>query len=651
MEALGLEDLQTLIRRNPDGNDKIMLPWGGDEYLPTQTSQEIEKRIRLAASKVGIPIKTVLLTTPSRYFQDVAKSRVALPTYTYDFNPLLVAHDLRGIWGQRPKLKIAERRSEDALESSEKLASIASLYGQPYPLADFERAWQWVLSNQVHDTMGGSHSDEVYDIAMSRYGGALEAGRQAEADALFHLSRQIDTSRSGDFPIVVFNTLSFQRTELVRITRTLFQETWLSNKEVKDFRVVDPEGNAVPFRVVAASRTADYAELTRDAGLSMVEIEFLATQVPALGYRVYRIEPKEGSLPVPHWHPIEGEVSNRFFTLGIDPASGSISKLVDRRSGKTLLAPGRYGGNELVLEEEKNPHMEGMIHFTGGEIRASQTRPESITMLADGLGTTVRIEGSFLGGRRIQEIKLYEQLPRIDFRTELKSFPGRDGMLTAVFPIPRRAGTKARHETHNAVVERPDGIYFAHTWVDLPNSDGGLAILNRGTGGNQIEGGEARLILLRSLTHFVGYHTPQAAEAGDHEFEYSLYPHSGDWGASDVMEQAHSINSPLRVISTDAHEGSLPTEHSFLSIQDGHFEVTALKKAEQSDEFILRGHETQGKAGLVRLQVGLPVQQAWFADLLERPGHETAVVRGSIAFDCQPFEFVTLRLKMEPLNQ
>ena len=287
-----------------------------------------------------------------------------------------------------------------------------------------------------------------------------------------------------------------------------------------------------------------------------------------------------------------------------------------------------------------------MIHFTGGEIRGSQFRPHSISELADDLGTTLRIQGPFVGGQRVQEITLYNQLPRIDFRTELRGFPGHDGMLTVVFPMRRSADLKSEYETHNAVTRRPDGIYDAHTWVDLEDSDGGVAILNQGTGGHQIDGGNARLILLRSVTHYRGYHAPEASEAGIRSFQYALYPHPGEWSGSGVVEQAHSFNSPLRVISTDVHQGSLPAEYSFLSIPSGHFEVTAWKQAEQGGEFILRGHETQGKAGRVRLHVELPVQRAWFADLLEQPGKEAAVDHGSVEFDCQPFEFVTLRLRM-----
>lgn len=117
------------------------------------------------------------------------------------------------------------------------------------------------------------------------------------------------------------------------------------------------------------------------------------------------------------------------------------------------------------------------------------------------------------------------------------------------------------------------------------------------------------------------------------------------------MEEAHSFNSPLRIISTDPHEGSLPAEFSFLSTQSGDFEVTALKKAEHGDEFILRGHETQGKAGRVQLHIELPVEQAWIADLLEQPGKEVPVHQGEIEFETRPFEFVTLRLRMKPRGE
>src|SRR5262249_42344809 len=117
------------VAHNVADNDKILLLWGEDLYYPTESTAEIEKRLREAAKETGVAIKAVVFCTPSKYFQDVEKSGVALPTYTYDFNPPLFIRDLRGLYGQRPKAKLAERSAEDMLESSEKFASIASFYG------------------------------------------------------------------------------------------------------------------------------------------------------------------------------------------------------------------------------------------------------------------------------------------------------------------------------------------------------------------------------------------------------------------------------------------------------------------------------------------------------------------------------------------
>src|SRR6201999_227630 len=58
------ENLKSLIRRNVPGNDKILVPWGGDLYLPTESTAVMEKQLRKAAEDSHIPIKAVLFSTP-----------------------------------------------------------------------------------------------------------------------------------------------------------------------------------------------------------------------------------------------------------------------------------------------------------------------------------------------------------------------------------------------------------------------------------------------------------------------------------------------------------------------------------------------------------------------------------------------------------
>lgn len=621
---------EPFVSHNLEGNDKIFIAWGGDLYFPDETTAQIEESIRTAAAGMHVPIKSVVFCTPRRYFEEIEQSGLTLPTYTYDLNPPLFVQDLRGLYGERPNAKLANRQAEDMLESAEKFSTVASFLGQPYPSKDFDEAWEKVLFNQDHDALPGSHIDGVDNNMIDRYGGAIEAGRAAQDLSLYRISGLINTSDSGKFPFLVFNALSFPRSEVVRYT-PLFKE------ELKNFRLLDERGRPVPFRILNASRHSDTDPL------SMAAIEFVAEDMPALGYRLYRLEPIDGNAQLSEWHAAKNEVSNHFFILRLDPATGSILGLVDRRSGVDLLDTTRYGGNELVLEEEKDPDSEGMVHLTGMEIRGSQFPPDAITEMNDAVGTRVRIQGPFMGGRRTQEITLYNKLPRIDFRTELLGFPGHDGMLTAVFPLRHEGELKIEYETHNAVTQRPDGIYDAQTWVDAENPAWGVALINRGTGGHHTEKGTLKLILLRSLTNYRGYYCPKESEAGSHTFEYSLYPHAGTWSAAGVVEQAHSFNSPLRVLAAYAHEGSLAPRKGFVSI-DGHFEITAFKKAQRGNDFILRGHESQGQTGKVNIRLEMPFKRAWLADLLEQPIQPVAIRQGSIEIVCHPFEFVTLRL-------
>ena len=61
-------------------------------------------------------------------------------------------------------------------------------------------------------------------------------------------------------------------------------------------------------------------------------------------------------------------------------------------------------------------------------------------------------------------------------------------MLTVVFPFRLRGDAKTEYETHNAITQRPDGIYDAQTWVDLEGSNGGAAILNEAPAATKLTG-------------------------------------------------------------------------------------------------------------------------------------------------------------------
>ena len=90
----------------------------------------------------------------------------------------------------------------------------------------------------------------------------------------------------------------------------------------------------------------------------------------------------------------------------------------------------------------------------------------------------------------------------------------------------------------------------------------------------------------------------------------------------------------LMPFATDAHAGTLPSHHSFVSVEEGQFEITALKRSEDGKSLILRGHETMGKKGKVTVALDHAPAQAWLADLTERPGRKLPLQQGKIQFEC-----------------
>ena len=139
--------------------------------------------------------------------------------------------------------------------------------------------------------------------------------------------------------------------------------------------------------------------------------------------------------------------------------------------------------------------------------------------------------------------------------------------------------------------------------MDAESNGYGMGFINNGMAGFHTDHGVIRMTLLRSITNYRGYNAPGASEAGSHTFEYSIYPHAGAWNASELINQAHSFNSPLRVVATD---DTRPLAVEQFYDGRGKFEITALKKAEKGEEFILRGHETMGTDSIVRLKFSLP---------------------------------------------
>jgi len=573
--------------------EDLLVPYGSDVSRPTADSAAIRRDVETRLGNLDIAAGQVRVATALEYFEALRRVPGPLPVVRLDFNPPQRAQDLRGTYDNRMELKKRNRAAEQALYSAECLAAIASAAGHGYPAAALSDLWHKLLFTHFHDTMGGSHSDPVYLGAMERLEAVLA---QAEPMSAASLRQIVPGAAEGGEWFAVFNTLSVQRSELCRVR--------LPRSKVAEgagLQLEDAAGRAAAFRVIDSP---DLGTPPADAG-----IEFIAEDLPATGYRAYRLVRGARRRPSSHRRIGSNYLDNERFHLEWDPRTGDLTALRDKRRGREVLVG---ASNVLVFAREKKPNLEGNLHLTGEAMSSSDHAAASITPEQDDLALRVRCVTHLPDCVLEREIILWDRMERIDFRTTLRDFTGGDVLVKAVF-APRLDWGKVErvYETPFAATVRPEGHFAARTWVDCSDGHCGVALLNRGTPGYWIANGKLELVLLRSLANYTDYQrsgrgkgvpgyerstqTELAREQGTHRFDYALVPHSGGWRSGKLPELGLGYNTPLTCLAglgTTARKGA---GRSFIACSPD-FLLTAIKRAEDGHGLIVRGYETRGQS-------------------------------------------------------
>jgi alpha-mannosidase len=93
------------------------------------------------------------------------------------------------------------------------------------------------------------------------------------------------------------------------------------------------------------------------------------------------------------------------------------------------------------------------------------------------------------------------------------------------------------------------------------------------------------------------------------------------------------------------HTGSLPLEHSYLSVSPQNVLLTAVKKAEDDNGLILRVYEWAGKESEVVFNVPPGATGATETNLMEKPLGSALPVTGSeVKVAIHPFEILSIRV-------
>jgi alpha-mannosidase len=578
------------------------------------------------------------------FFSDLGKKLPQMQVPVWDGELYFQYH--RGVFTTQAETKRRIRRAEETVLNAEKFASLASLYGRPYPQNGMEFTWKNLLFDHFHDIMPGSGVAVNYLDAKRNLEEVDRAANEVTMGSLREIAAHVNTQGEG-VPVLIFNPLSWPRTEVSEVEVQL-------PAPAKQIEVVDSTGKSAESQLVSIDAETHRARF------------LLLSNTPSLGYKTYFVR-AAASAPTIHsmLKASTNILENEFLRVKIDPVTGCMTSLFDKRTNTEALAPAETDtggsktsicGNLLQTFVDKPQRWDAWnIDADFEKQHWDLDKADEVTLVENGpLRAVIEIKNHFQNSTFVRDVTVYAGVPRIDVKMTAEwhekhillkvAFPLSAHSDKAAFEIP--FGSVERPTTRNTPAEQAQFEVPAQRWADISDSKHGFSLLNDCKYGYDAKGNVLRLSLLRSPE----YPDPHADE-GHHEFTYSLYPHSGGWKDALTIRRGYELNYKLISLPFGKHEGALPAEHSFVQAQADNVIITALKKAEDENALVVRFYEWAGKDSEVTIHLPPGAESAAETDLMEKPIGSAAVRDGGVTIHTKPYEIKTIKVQFSSLPQ
>ena len=597
------------------------------------TEQSVALLEKMVTKKDGMgegPVHVISATADQMFLDIKPDMQTKMPTYTGDLE--LINHSAGSLTSQAYH-KRWNRKNELLADAAEKASVAAEFLGaRQYPHDRLTDAWTLVMGGQFHDTGAGTALPRGYEfaqnddvIAMNQFAGVLESATQG-------ISAGLNTEGAG-VPVVVYNSLNIPREDVVEAS------VKFPGEQPKAVRVVGPDGNAVPAQV--------------DGG----KVLFLAKTL-SVGYSVYRVEraPSEAKTEL---KATASSLENARYSVKLN-ADGDVSSIFDKQLSKELLAapmrlaistdtPRQWPAWNMDFDQEQAAPRT----FVGGKatVRVVENGPVRVA---------VEVTRETEGSKFVQTVRLSagDAGNRVEFGESI-DWKDTAANLKAVFPL-TASNKLATYNWEIGNVQRPNAFdrqfeVASHHWIDLTNADGayGVTLLTDvKNGSDKRDDNTLRLTLLRTPGFLPtaknhNYSDQANQDWGHHEILFGIAGHAAGWRGAQTDWQAYRLSTPLIAFDTASHPGTLGREFSLVSLSNPRIRILALKKAELSDEVIVRLEELDGKpAPNVSVKFAGAVTAAREVDGQELPIGSANIVGGALQTSFTAYQPRTFALKL-----
>jgi len=551
------------------------------------------------------------------------------------------------------------RQAHDDLLTAEKLAAAASLIdrGAAIPKAEIRDGYAQTMLFDEH-TWGAHNSikEPEEELVRGQWAqksifvyNAREIAGTVRDRSLAVLTRNITT---GDgWPLVVFNPLSWNRTDVVRI--------------VLPRRLADMNGR---FQLIEKRTGAEISYQILDPNILM----FQANDVPSIGYAVYTVVPDVLPSPPASLTVVEeNRIENRFFRVTADAGSGGLRSVIDKESGRELVDPASpYLLDQFIYENAEG----GRAAVDNRETRATFKRYLAGSgSVAPGLqgpvaSSLVLMSQAFRHPEIRQEIILYDGLKRIDIINRLRkeeTFEPEAAYFAFPFMI---EGGRFRFEIAGAAmapeIDQLPGTtrdwLAVQNWVETAGPKNSLVWspveaplvqfgdINTGKwlGKLEIPNQTVFSYIFNNywMTNF------KASQGGPLVFRYAFTSRPG--GADSVASTRFGAEARTPFVADWLPKnlpGTLPADSlSFFAVDQSNVLIQTVTAAESGEGIVVRLREIGGLETRARIFSDLfTAEMLTYAatDIGEHPANTFEVVPRSIYVDLKPFQIVTVKIR------
>ena len=647
--------------------NNVLMPSGSGVTMPQEeTTRRVKNWNKNHKSRMKV-------ATPLEFFKSLEKEKKKLlvrkgEMYSGKYSRVFPNTSSTRIW-----LKKCLRDCENKLLSLEKFNLINSLFRNDY-FKGIKSCWKKVLFLAFHDVIPGTGIDAGYKEArddISFLNKELPSLTSYVLDSI--IDNDANNEDYGD--IVVFNSLSWPVSNWTEIV--------LNFKEGEIFEIGGLKSND-------EEKEVEIIELSKhkDKSLKKVKIGFLA-DVPATGYRTYELIKEKPKNQISSFlKTTNNSIENKFFKVNFSKDNGLIEIL---KEGKKICQ-----GNEIIIDDEGGDlyyHKESFdfpLKTEKGEgLKYGTFKVKKLWLEGSSLRKIINIETDYYSlrwpYRLVDKLKpliwrypfikfkkkiiVYKDIPRIDFLTTVENNHPRirlrvkfdtninkpEYTCDTQFGVIKRK-TNQYYLEGKGWIEKPSGLFPCLRWIDYSDREKGITLINKGNPENEVRDNNIYLTLLRSVDMLssdgkAGPIIPvsDAKEFKKYVFEYSLYPHKGDWKKAKSWKQGYEFNNNLIALPL-VKKKRYRMKRSFLKAGPDNIIISALKKAEDGKSIIIRFYEASGKKTEATITLFKKIKEAKAVDLLEEDKKEfdkkVILNENNIKVDVKPFEIITLKITL-----